>query len=124
MEEGLLYPDLSYELVGLSYEVYNDLGFGYQEKYYQRAYSLLLENCCKKYKKEQRCTILFEGRIIGRYFIDFVVEDIIVVEFKVGNDFHLQYIKQVLGYLKATGLRLGIIILFTKNGIRMKRIIN
>jgi len=39
--EGLFYPELSYELVGLAFEVYNNLGFGYQEKYYTRAYELL-----------------------------------------------------------------------------------
>jgi len=122
--EGLIYPELSYELVGLAFDVYNDLGFGYQEKYYTRAYELLLTRRKKLFKKEQKCVILFQGRRIGRYFIDFVIENKVVIEFKVGNNFYHQHFKQVIGYLKATDLKLGIIILFTPNGIKTKRIVN
>lgn len=122
--EGLIYSDLSYNLVGLVYNVYNNLGFGYQEKYYQRAYARELEKLGLKFRREQKCVINYQGKQIGRYFIDFVVDGKVVVEFKVANDFYLQYTKQVLGYLKATGLRLGILFLFTKNGIKYKRIVN
>lgn len=120
----ILYSQLSYELVGFAYSMYNKLGFGYQEKYYQPAYAKELEAASKIFKREQKCVILYNGASIGRCFIDFVVEKKIVIEFKVGNDFYLQHVKQVLGYLKATGLRLGIIILITKDGIKFKRIIN
>ncbi len=122
--EGLIYSDLSYSLVGLVYNVYNSLGFGYQEKYYQRAYASELEKIGLKFKREQKCVINYQGKQIGRYFIDFVVDDKIVIEFKVANDFYLQHTKQVLGYLKATGLKLGILFLFTQNGIKYKRIVN
>lgn len=124
MKEDYLYKDLSYELIGFSYEIYNDLGFGYQEKYYQRAYAQLLTNRGKIFKREQKCVIVYQGKKIGRYFIDFVVDNKVVIEFKVANDFHLQHVKQVLGYLKATNLELGLLILFTKDGVRVKRIIN
>ena len=124
MEGELLYPDLSYELVGLAFNVYNRLGFGYQEKYYQRAYEMELLDRKKLYKKEQKCVLMCNGRRMGRYFIDFVVENKIVIELKVANGFYLQHYKQVKGYLKATGLRLGIIIIFTKNGIKFKRVAN
>lgn len=120
----LVYPELSYKIVGVLFTVYNSLGYGYQEKYYQRAIAKELEKAQLKYKKEQKAIIKYRGEIIGRYFIDFVVEDKIVVELKLTNDFYKKDIKQVLGYLKSTGLKLGILFIFMKEGLKFKRIVN
>lgn len=120
----LVYPELSYEIVGILFTVYNNLGYGYQERYYQRAVAKELEKAKLKYKREQKAVIKYRGSIIGRYFIDFVVENMIVVELKVSNDFYKKDINQVLGYLKATGLKLGILFIFTKEGLKFKRIVN
>lgn len=110
----LIYPDLSYKIVGLLFDIYNELGFGYQEKYYQRALKIKLDCEKIKYKKECLKTIKIDSQIIGRYFIDFVIDDKIVVELKIANDFYKKDISQVLGYLKATKLKLGILVIFTK----------
>lgn len=120
------YPesDLTQILIGLAFEMWNRLGFGYQEKYYERAYAQLLVKRSLSFKEQQKAVIAFMGRKIGRYFIDFVVANRVVVELKVGNDFYLQHNKQVLGYLKATGLQVGLLILITKQGIKVKRFAN
>lgn len=120
----LFYPDLSYKIVGILYEVYNKLGFGYQEKYYQRAVKLKLECSKIKFKKERMNRLEIEGKTIGRYFVDFVIDDKVVLELKIANDFYKKDINQVLGYLKATGLHLGILTIFTKDGLQYKRIVN
>lgn len=104
----LVYPELSYKVIGLCFECYNKLGYGYQEKYYQRAFSQLLKRDKFLFKREQKHVIRFEGGIIGRYFIDFVIDNKIVIEFKVAEQFHNTFRTQVLGYLKATSLKLGI----------------
>ncbi len=120
------YPhfDLTKQLIGLGFEAANRLGYGYQEKYYQRAFEELLKEKGISYKREQKAVINFSGRKIGRYFIDFVIGNKVVVELKVANQVYLQHQKQVLGYLKATGLEVGLLLLFTKRGVRMKRFIN
>lgn len=120
----LLYPELSYELVGLCFQVYNEISYGYQEKYYQRAFEILLNSRKISYKREQRCVLRFQGRIIGRYFIDFVIDNKIVIEFKVADEFYHIHFKQVLGYLKATSLRLGILVLISSDGLKYKRLVN
>lgn len=61
---------------------------------------------------------------LGKYFIDFLVENKIVLEIKKGNRFSRRDIEQVYAYLKLTNLKLGIIANFTNNGIKFKRIIN
>lgn len=66
----------------------------------------------------------YNGRVIGRYFIDFVIEDKIALEIKVANDFYTKDIKQLLSYLKSKNLKFGILIIITKDGMRYKRFVN
>lgn len=124
MMEGIVYKEESYRLVGFAFEMFKKLGYGYQEKYYQRAYATMLHAQGILFKREVLARIKYGEVIIGRYFMDFVVDDKMVLEFKVANDFYLKHINQVLAYLKATGLKLGIIILITKNGVKYKRLVN
>lgn len=120
----LIYPELSYKLVGLAFKVYNDLGSGYQEKYYKRAFELELQRENITYKKEKEVPLIYDGESIGKYFLDFIIEDKLVLEFKVGNFFHSRDIKQILGYLKSTNSRLGILIICKKDKLAYKRIVN
>lgn len=118
------YPELSYRIVGILFDVYNELGYGYQEKYYQRAVKRLLNKEKIKHQKELSCPLSMAGKSIGRYQLDFLVDDKIVLELKVADSFYPRHIKQVLGYLKANNLKLGILAIFTKDGLKYRRILN
>lgn len=120
----LFYPDLSYKLVGALFKIYNTIGGGYQEKYYQRALKLELSKQNIHFKEQVRINLEFEGKAIGNYYLDFVIENKIVLEIKASPRFYIRDIKQVIGYLKSTGLKLGILAGFTKDGVKFKRIIN
>ena len=120
----LIHPELSYKIMGIIFKAYNELGYGYQEKYYQRAIALELDEEKISYKKEKEIKLNYYGNNIGRYFLDFVIENKIVLELKVGQYFHSRDIKQILGYLKSTELQLGILAIITPQGIQYKRIIN
>ena len=124
MESKLFFPKESYDLVGCAYKVFNKLKFGYHEKYYQRAYAIELHALGYKCIRELPVRITYQGKIIGRYVLDFLINNLIVVEFKVGNDFQTKQIKQILSYLKATNRKLGLLILFSPEGIKCKRIVN
>jgi len=120
----LIHPELSYKIMGIIFKVYNDLGYGYQEKYYQRAAALEFDKEKIRYIREKEVKLEYNDKNIGKYFLDFIVNDRIVLELKIANYFHSRDIKQILGYFKATGLQLGILIIFTSKGIKYKRIIN
>lgn len=126
MEGGdkVIYKELSYRVIGILFNVYNDLGYGYQEKYYYKAIGHYLERENIKFSKQAPFRIIAKGKIIGRYFIDFIIEDKIVLEIKTGNYFSKRNIEQIKGYLKATGLKLAIIVNFTSNGIKFFRALN
>ena len=120
----VFYKDDSYKIVGVIIEVFKTLGYGYQEKYYYRAIKLALLKAGFKVSEQLFTPLLFNGQSIGRYYLDFLINDLIVLEIKVSNQIYPRHIHQVLGYLKAKNLKLGIIAAFTKDGVIFKRVVN
>lgn len=120
----IIYKELSYEIMGCIFEMYNEVGFGYQEKHYQRILAEIFKKAGLKFKKELLGRIIFNNKIIAKYYLDFLVKDKIIVELKVVNDFYNRHTNQILSYLKAHNLRLGILVLITKDGIKSKRLLN
>lgn len=122
--KDILYPELSYQIIGVLFDTYNSLGYGYQEKYYQKAVSALLQKLNISFKEQVPIEITFNNREIGKYFLDFIIKDGIILEIKKEDRFKKSNIDQIYAYLKATGLKLGILANFTKKGLQFKRIIN
>ncbi|MCX6740217.1 MAG: GxxExxY protein [Candidatus Parcubacteria bacterium] len=119
-----LYEELTYKIIGSSFDVIKQIGYGYREKIYQRALSEEFGSKGLKYKRECPIKIYYRDKVIGKYYLDFVVDDKIVVELKVANNFYVKDIKQVLSYMKANDYKLGLLIIITKDGVRVKRLIN
>lgn len=124
IRKDLIYPELSYKIVGILYEVYNELGGGYREKYYQKALALTLGKSDLVFKEQVYSPLLFKGSIIGKQYLDFLIENKIVLEIKSGEIFNRRNIEQVYSYLVVNKLKLGILANFTKTGLRYKRILN
>ena len=99
MGEEYLYQDLTYEIIGASIDVFKKLGYGYREKVCQRAMAVELKRRLLSFKEQFPIKIYYDGKLIGKYFLDFIVENKIVVEIKVANDFYTRDIKQILSYL-------------------------
>ncbi|MFA4996109.1 MAG: GxxExxY protein [Patescibacteria group bacterium] len=122
--EQLIYKELSYKLVGLAYEVCNTLGEGLKEEVYKDAYALLLDKEKIPYAKEYYYSIKIRDEIIAKRFFDFLIDDKIIVEFKVGGKAYFSSYKQLLEYLKSSKYKLGLIIRFSLDGVKIKRIPN
>ncbi len=123
----LIYKEESYAIVGVAIKVFNELGYGYQEKYYYRALKNAFADLGFKVSEQLLTPLEFGGKSIGRYYLDFLLEkdnSKIVVELKVANEIYPQHIRQVYGYLKANNVKLGILLVFSKNGVITKRIVN
>lgn len=123
-EVGIIYPKLSYKIIGIAFRVFNEIGFGMNERYYQKAFAKELEKEKLFYEKEKIVKLNYKQQNIGSYFLDFVIENKIIVELKVKPKFGYVHIRQVLSYLKATGYKLAILIYFTRDGVKYKRIVN
>ena len=124
VSEKVVYPELSYKIVGTTFRVFNTLGHGMSEKHYQRAFAKELEQEGIKFKREMSVAISYDNESIGKCFLDFVIEDKIVVELKVRFKLGYVHIKQVMEYLKTTGYKLAILVYFTKEGVKYSRIVN
>jgi GxxExxY protein len=121
----LVYPELSYQLVGLAMEVHNELGNIYQEKHYQKLFEEKLKKLGIPYEKEKQMLIKTrDNSEIGEFFADFIVDNKVLLEFKRVNFIHYNDIKQVLRYLDAAKLKLGIVLNFKLNKLQYRRVIN
>lgn len=122
--DNLIYPELSYTVTGILFEVHNELGNKYQEKHYQRAIAIKLKNANIPFLKEIKVDLFFENEKLGIFFVDFIVDNKIILETKVIWKISSGDIKQILRYLKATNLRLGIIANFRHQRLELKRVVN
>jgi GxxExxY protein len=124
MVENLLYPDLSYQVVGLAMEVHNRLGYGFLEKVYENALMILLRKAGIKARQQCPIKVYFEGEEVGRYVVDIVVEESIILELKSQDIITNANRAQTLNYLKATGYKLAIILNFGKSRLQIERFAN
>ena len=120
----LIYPELSYQIIGVLFEVYNEIGSGFYEKYYQRATAIGLKNAGLIFKEQVHTKLIFQKSIVGGHFLDFLIDNKIVLEIKKGDRFSKNNIEQIMNYLKTNKLKLGIIANFGQNQLKFKRIIN
>lgn len=123
-KQKVIYPELSYKIIGALFDVYNELGAGYQEKYYQKAIEVAFGEKGIEFKSQFPIVIKFKDRKIGHYLLDFLIEGRIILEIKKGDYFSKNNIEQVLGYLKSTNSKLAILANFTPTGVKFRRVLN
>ncbi|MBI4067092.1 GxxExxY protein [Candidatus Gottesmanbacteria bacterium] len=122
--KDIIYPELSYTLMGLLYGVHNLLGPNFQEKYYQKAIEAQLKQNNIPFQREMLVRLNIKGINLGRYFIDFVIDQRIALEVKRLDFFTRKEWHQVMAYLDAAKLKLGILVNFSKPKLVYKRILN
>lgn len=124
LKKDILFPELSYSIIGCAFDVFNEIGFGHHEKFYQRVMQEAFSLNNINFKQQVRYDLTFKDKIIGRNYFDFLVDDKIIVELKKDKRFSKQNIDQVYQYLRISNLQLAILINFSKTGVIFKRILN
>ncbi len=124
VSDKVIYPELSYEALGAAFRVFKESGYGRHEQYYRNALFAELKHKSTRCVPEQRICVTYKDGTVGNYFIDILVEDKIVVEVK--TKYRMEYvdIKQVLDYLRAGNYKLAILLYFTRNGVKYRRVLN
>jgi len=120
----LVYPKESYQVMGFLFDIQNELGTIYQEKHYQRALSIKLKKNNIPFKKEMPVNLFQDGELFGKFVADFVIYGKILIELKVKPRLSIDDNKQVLRYLRAMKIKLGILVNFYQNPLEYQRIIN
>ena len=105
-------------------EVHRELGMGFKEAVYKDALELEFKNIKIPFKRERPYTIRYKGKVLPRkYFADFVVFDSIILEVKATPVIVNPFVYQTINYLKASGIKLGIIVNFGGKSLSYKRVI-
>ena len=124
LRNDLVYPELSFKLVGYAFEVFKKLGYGHREDVYQKAYAEMLKTNNHNFVEQQYYPITFNDKLIKKLFLDFKVDEMVVIELKKDETFSSDHIEQVNQYLKASNLQLAILFNFGRQGVLYKRLVN
>lgn len=110
-------------IIGAAFEVYNHLGYGFLERVYHRAMQVELLRRGFNAELEKRLTVRYKEVIVGDYDADVLVNDAVLVEIKIAPQYDKRDEAQVLNELKATGLKIGMLVNFGRNKVEYKRLI-
>ena len=104
--------DLTEKIIGGAFKVHNTLGFGFLEKVYENALALQLRKAGLNAAQQCPVPVRYEGELVGDYVADLVVEETVVVEAKAVSGLEPVHEVQLVDYLKATGIEVGLLINF------------
>ena len=119
----LLHGALTEKIIGAAFEVHRVLGYGFLEKVYQRALQAELQKNGVQAELEHGIAVNYKGVIVGEYSADLLVEGKVVVEIKVSPDYRAEDEAQLLNELKATGIKVGLLINFGRTKVEFKRLV-
>lgn len=120
----LLHKKETFEIIGSCFEVYNQLGNGFLEVVYKEALQLEFDTRKIKYQREKCFDIYYKGNPIGKsYFIDFFVENEILLEVKSVSELSDNHVSQTLNYIKASGKKVGLLVNFGPKKVEYKRLV-
>ena len=104
--------DITARVVGIFFDVYNELGYGFLESVYRSAMGIPLREAALEVRSEVEVHALFRGHPVGLFRLDFVVETAVAVELKAARGIDQSHRAQVLNYLRCTSLETGLILNF------------
>ncbi|HPC97739.1 MAG TPA: GxxExxY protein [Bacteroidales bacterium] len=112
--DELLHRDLTNKILSCFYNVYNTLGFGFLEKVYENAMMLELFKAGLNAEKQRPVKVYYEDVLVGEYFADIIVEDSVIIELKAAEGLVEEHELQLINYLKATEIEVGLLLNFGK----------
>lgn len=123
MMKKYLYSDLTEKIIGICIEVHKAIGPGFPEIVYHNALNIVFSNNDFQIESEKKFNVIFQNKIVGKFKVDFVIDEKVILEIKaVTGEFPEIFKAQVISYLKASGLEVGILINFGNEIVNVKRL--
>lgn len=116
--------ELSKEIIKCAFKVHNTLGCGFLEKVYENALVVELKEANLKVEQQKPIKVNYKDEVVGDYIADVLVENEIILEIKAVKAIDVIHKAQLLNYLKAIGIKLGLILNFAKLKLEIKRLVN
>ena len=112
MPDKLLHKHVTDKTLRAFYNVYNTLGLGFLEKVYENALAIEMRGMGLRVAQQQQLKVYYHGQEVGDYRADIVVEGLVIIELKVADAIHEIFMAQLMNYLKATEIEVGMILNF------------
>jgi len=120
----IIYPELSYKIVGISYKIQNELGRFCTEKQYANAFDKELKGLKITHEREKYLPVLMNNEGVGKNWVDFIIEGKIAVDLKAKPYIERSDYYQMQRYLNLMNIKLGLIINFQNKYLKPKRVLN
>ena len=115
------YSELTEQIIGCAYRVYNKMGFGFLESVYEKCMLIQLGKSGLIAESQKSITVYYEDEIVGEFIADIIVNDTIILELKSVRQIIKPHEIQLVNYLVATGKPVGLIINFGEKKVEIKR---
>jgi GxxExxY protein len=117
------HKEITEAIIGAAFEVHHELGYGFLERVYQRALQVELLRCQRNAEIEKRIQVQYKGVVVGDYDADLIVDNCVAVEIKISPQYAKRDEAQLLNELKATGLKVGVLLNFSRAKVEFKRLV-
>ena len=118
----LLHEEITESIIKSYFKVYNKLGYGFLEKVYENAMAIELRKAGLEVKCQHPISVIYENEIVGEYFADIIVNEAVVIELKATKAISVENEYQLVNYLKATNIELGLLMNFGKEAEYKRKI--
>jgi len=120
-DAGLKHEQITKSVIGCAFEVINELGAGFLESVYEHAMFVALEQKGLSTQAQHPIEVMFRGKCVGDFFADLLVEEKVIVELKAVKAIGPEHQAQIINYLNATGIEVGLLINFGNPKLEYKR---
>ncbi len=118
------YSDITEKIIGCAMKVHSKMGNGYREAIYQKCLEVEFKKAGLLFSRELEVNVFYEDFIVGKRWVDFLVEEVIAVELKAITELDQENLNQALNYLEAYKKEVGLLINFVSKKLQFKRLIN
>ena len=109
-----LHQDITAKIIKAYYSVYNELGYGFLEKVYENSMMIELKSLGLECEKQKPISVSFKDQNVGEYFADIIVDNKVIIELKAAESLIEEHEAQLLNYLRATEIEVGLLLNFGK----------
>jgi GxxExxY protein len=120
---SMIHEDLSGKIIGSAMAVLNELGPGLDEKIDERALVIELRKCGHSVEQQKSHPVFYSGELVGTLVPDMIVDGLVIADPKVVDAFHDSHVRQMIGYLVITGLKLALLLNFKRAKLEWKRMV-
>jgi len=118
----MLHKEITDLIIKSFYKVYNTHGYGFLEKVYENSMVLELKNHGLKCETQKAISVFYDGVIVGNYFADIIVENKVILELKATEALREEHEAQLINYLRATNIEVGLLINFGKEAEFVRKV--